>query len=101
MSLMRTTIFGLAAFAVTACNPNRVIPEEAARGYASKALANYCASEKLSPQHFKLASAGPVADSQWTFIFVSSGISPKHEVVIEIDKKGNLNLSRDIGDQDD
>lgn len=101
MSLLRPCLFGLAMFTLLACNRERIISETDARTFASKALARYCQSEKLSPQHFNLASVGPVADSQWTFVYVSSGVTPKHKVVIEIDRTGNLNVSRDIGNEDD
>lgn len=89
--LIATILMGLCA-----CKREVAIPENEAREFAQEALARYCQSEKLSPQQFILRQIGPSGETPWMMIYVSSGISPAHEVVISIDKHGSLEVSRDI-----
>lgn len=79
---------------------NRKTSETDAHRLAAEALARYCETEKLSPSQFSLKKAGPAGDSEWLFIYVSSGIKPIHEVGIDIDKKGNVNVGRFIRDEE-
>lgn len=99
---MRSMAFGLiaGAFILSACNRDRQTSESLARQLAADVLAEYCETEKLSPSHFRLTKIGPAGDSPWLLVYVSSGIKPVHEVVVDIDKKGNVNVGRFIRDEE-
>lgn len=100
--MRRYTAFGLiaGAFILLGCNSDRLTSEADARRLAADALAEYCETEKLAPSQFNLTKIGPAGDSPWLLVYVSSGIKPVHEVVVDIDRKGNLNVGRFIRDEE-
>lgn len=99
---MRNMAFGLiaGAFILSGCNPDRHTSESVARRLAADVLAEYCETEKLSPSQFYLTKVGPAGDSPWLLVYVSSGIKPVHELVVDIDRKGGVNVGRFIRDEE-
>lgn len=96
----RAVAFGL-LLSVCACVPDVTIPETEARELASKALADYCKLEKLSPQYFKLSEISPDAGTQWMIVYASSGITPAQEVVVSISKKGRVEVHSMVEGRDE
>lgn len=85
-----------ASFIVASCSDVKM-SETDARKYALEAITSYCRDEKLPLDSFRLKAIGPSGNSPWVLVYVSSGMTPPQEVVIDIDQKGNLSLARKIG----
>lgn len=100
--MSRLTVLGAIAgiFVLLGCNPRKPASEADARKLAAEALARYCETEKLSPGLFRLTKIQSADDSEWTVVYLSSGVKPMHEVVVDIDQKGNLNVGRFLRDDE-